>query len=74
MKIEKLTVDVKYRVGLGNVEMPEMVYDQLLKAEENGHTIDSNDQRYPDAEIWLSENIREADCCDHEVEVYDMVQ
>ncbi len=72
MEVERIAVIVKYRVGLGNVKMPKVVHEQLLKAEEKGHAIEGNDMRYPDAEIWLSENIRESDCHSHEVEVYQL--
>lgn len=51
-------VKVTYRVGLGDVEMPQKVYDQILEAEENGDVIDISDPRkYADAVDWLNDNL-----------------
>lgn len=74
VNIETLTVSVKYRVCLGNLEVPEKVKQQLIEAQERGHEIDpSYCTKYPEAAEWLSDNIRERDCMDWECEVDDCV-
>ncbi len=61
--VKKLSVSVTYKVGLGNVEMPEDVKEQLIQAAENCDEIEMNGmQEYPEAFEWLSNNVREADC------------
>lgn len=71
--VKDLTVKVTYRVGLGDVEMPQKVYDQIVEAAENGDDIDPSDPRkYADAADWLSENIRERDCMDWEAEIEEV--
>ena len=71
--IKDLTVKVTYRVGLGEVEMPEKVHQQLLEASENGDEIEMcGISKYPDAYEWLSDNIRERDCMDWEAEIEEM--
>jgi hypothetical protein len=71
--IKDLTVKVTYRVGLGEVEMPEKVHQQLLEASENGDEIEMGGiSKYPDAYEWLSDNIRERDCMDWSAEIEDV--
>lgn len=72
MKIDNLTVTVKYRVGLGKLKVPKKVYDQLIAAEKRGDTLEPDNMKYPDATEWLSDNIREKDCMDWECEIYDL--
>jgi len=71
--VKDLTVKVTYRVGLGDVEMPQKVYDQIVEAAENGDDIDpSGSRKYADAADWLSDNIRERDCMDCEAEIEEV--
>jgi hypothetical protein len=71
--IKDLTVKVTYRVGLGEVEMPEKVHQQLLEASENGDEIEMGGiSKYPDAYEWLSDNIRERDCMDWSAEIEEV--
>jgi hypothetical protein len=71
--IKDLTVKVTYRVGLGEVEMPEKVHQQLLKASEKGDEIEMGGiSKYPDAYEWLSDNIRERDCMDWSAEIEEV--
>lgn len=72
MKVKDLDVKVKYEVGLGDLEMPENVYKQLVEACEDGYTIQWGDSIYPEASEWLSDNIREQDACDGEIEITDI--
>ena len=68
--VKDLTVVVRYRVGLSDIEMPQEVYDQLIEATDNGDVIDSSGMRkHPEAAEWLSENIRERYCMDWECEI-----
>lgn len=63
MVVKDLTVKVTYRVGLGEVEMPEKVHQQLLEASENDEEIEMcGISKYPEAYEWLSANISERDC------------
>lgn len=71
--IKDLTVKVTYRVGLGEVEMPEKVHQQLLEASENGDEIEMNGiSKYPDAYEWLSDNIHEHYCMDWEAQIEEV--
>jgi len=72
MIVKDLRVTVKYSVGLGNVEMPEEAYKQLVEAADNGIAIDPCGMTYLEAADWLGENIKERDCMDWECEVDDI--
>lgn len=71
-KVKNLTVQVTYRVGLGNVKMPDEVYEQLSDAAEDGRTIEAGGEMYTEAAEWLSNNIRERDCMDWEAEIQEI--
>ncbi len=71
--VENLVVKVTYHVGLIDVEMPENVYEQLLKASyDNGGYIDAINRDYADAAEWIADNISEKDCMEWEAEVFDI--
>jgi len=71
--VKDLTVKVTYHVGLGDVEMPQEVYDQINEAINNGDEIDpSGMPKYPEAAEWLSDNIREGDCMAWVAEIVDV--
>jgi hypothetical protein len=74
MIVEDLTIKVTYKVGLGNIEMPEEVYKQLWIASEKWAEIDPTmlQKDYREAADWLHENIKEADCMDWVAEVEDI--
>lgn len=74
MKVEDLTIKVTYKVGLGDVEMPKEVYEQLVLASEKGDGIEMQSGKYPDAEIWISDNIKERDCMEWKAEIIDLVE
>ena len=71
-KIEDLTVKVTYEVGLGDVDIPDKVYKELLESFYNNRDIETNSVRYPLAEKWLNENIRERDCCQWKAEITEL--
>ena len=67
--IKNLTVTVTYQVGLGNVEVPDKVYDELVDSFESGANINPCSVYFLEAADWLSNNIREKDCSFWEVEI-----
>ena len=62
--IKNLTVNVTYRVGLDNVEVPDDVYGVVPNPSES-------DEDSAKASEWLSDNIREADAMDWEYDIED---
>jgi len=77
MKIIKdLTIKVTYEVGLGNLEMPIEVYNEIQEADKNGDEIDgfSSSEKYLKASEWIRENIQERDCMEWKAEVVDLVE
>lgn len=73
--VKDLTVRVTYEVGLGDVEMPIEVYNQILESEENGHTIDgmSSAGAYLEASDWLGKHITERDCMEWKAEIIELI-
>lgn len=70
--IKDLTVQVTYTVGLGDVEMPEDVFNEIEKASDEHRDFEMNSGRYPIAEDWLSNKINESDCMEWKAEIIDM--
>jgi len=71
--VEDLWVKVTYEVKLGNLEIPEGVYDEIQEALDKGDDIKMNIGKYPDAEDWLSTKINESDCMEWKCEIVDLV-
>lgn len=69
--IKDLTIKVTYRVGLGNVKVPDEVYNELAKAYDEGGDVPEWDDELENAKEWLSDNIREADAMEWEYEIDD---
>lgn len=69
--IKDLTIKVTYRVELGNVEVPDEVYNELAKAYDEGGDVPGWDDELENAKEWLSDNIREADAMEWEYEIDD---
>lgn len=72
--IKDLTVKVTYTVGLGNVKVPNEVYEQLERMADYGLSVeDDYSEEYVEAFNWLSTNIKERDCYNwsYEVELED---
>lgn len=64
--IKDLTITVTYTVGLGNVEVPEEVYDDLIKH------YDNNVWEVPEDSVaaeWLADNIKEKDAMSWSYEI-----
>jgi hypothetical protein len=70
--IKDLSVNVTYRVGLGDLEVSEKVFEQLNEIADNGVSIDGTGMDYPEANEWLKDNIKERDCCDLEYEIEEL--
>lgn len=74
MKVIKgLTVEVTYRVSLGNVEVSDEVYDALSRCYDDGGDVSPlgmTDEEVIAAE-WLNDNISESDATDWEYEIED---
>lgn len=73
-KIERLHVKITYEVAVGRVEMPDEVYNQFIEAMDNGHDIDTDDHRYPDAADWINTEISEARSMGGDCEVISWVE
>ena len=72
--IKYLSVKVTYEVGLGNIDIPKKAFKQIVKAYEKGDGIEMQYGKYPDAEIWISDNIKERDCMEWKAEIIDLVE
>lgn len=74
--IKDLTVKVTYEVGLGDLEMPIEVYNQIIKADEKGDKIEtmSGNRKYEEAAEWLSQNIQERYCMEWKAEVIEILE
>ena len=70
-KIKDLTIKTTYKVGLGDVEVPDNVYDELKEIFSTGGEIDSSDFEHSNAAEWLRDNIHQRDCMDCEWEIDD---
>ena len=69
-KVKSLSLTVTYRVGYGGVEMPKEIYEQMVKAAENGDEIEMH--KYPDVADWMSSNVGERDCIDWKAEIDEL--
>lgn len=76
--IKDLTVKVTYRVGLGNVKVPNKVYDALSQCYDEGGEVPMPDEctitgrkELAEAAEWLSDNIQQNDAMDWEFEIED---
>lgn len=67
--INNLTVTVTYTVGLGNIKVPEEVYDDLTKYYDDGLWEVPEDSV---AAEWLADNIKEKDAMDLSYEIDDL--
>lgn len=65
-----IEVKVTYTVSLGEVEIPQDVYGELMEIYQQSETVDWNDERK--ATEWLLRNIEENDCLDWEAEINEI--
>lgn len=76
-RIKDLTVRVNYRMGLMDLEVPDNVYDGLIKISEkisvSADEVDmAKDKDMQAAFEWLSYNINEDDSMSFEYEIEDL--
>lgn len=76
--IKDLTIKVTYRVGLGNVKVPDQVYNALGECYDRGGDVPMPDEcsttgqpELAEAAEWLTDNIRQNDAMDWEFEIED---
>ena len=69
--IKDLTIKTTYTVGLGNVKVPDNVFDALKKAFDEGEEIDLTSLENDNAAEWLTDNIIQRDCMDCEWEIIE---
>ncbi|SED09872.1 hypothetical protein SAMN04489761_4268 [Tenacibaculum sp. MAR_2009_124] len=74
-KIKNIHVKVSYVVGLGNIEVPENVMEQLEEIYEENKLIQDTPccLKYGETKDWLDENIKENDAFqwEHEIEILE---
>lgn len=71
--IKNLLAEVTFSVDLENVEVPEEVKEQLLKAHKNLDEIDSSiADGYDDAQDWLVENVHVNDGSEFKCEIFNI--
>jgi hypothetical protein len=58
-------------VGIGNIEFPDDVYEELQMCLENGDIVGANPMEYPNLQNWIVDNVKERDCMSHETEIED---
>lgn len=73
MKIKELSVTVTYTACLGDIDVSEEIYKELIKAFEEGETINSGEKEYANANDWLADNIQEKDAMNWEIEIDDLI-
>jgi hypothetical protein len=78
MEITDLWVKVTYEVRLGDLEMPQEVFDEINEAIDRGRDIDTmsgnQDDDYINASEWLTDNIKEKDCMEWKVEIIEIIE
>lgn len=75
--IKDLTVQVTYRVGLGNLEVSDNIYNGLIKIAHRVSISDDEANMTKDKDVqaafeWLTDNIRENDAMSLEYEIDDL--
>ena len=77
MEIKDLWVKVTYEVRLGDLEMPQEVFDEINEAIDRGRDIDTMsgiDNDYENASDWLTDNIKEQDCMECKFEIIEIIE
>lgn len=73
-KINSISVSVTYSVSLGNIEVPDDIYDALIDCEMK--ELDFNDCNLTEleekAQEWLANNIHESDAYNWSFEIDDI--
>ncbi len=78
--IKDMSIKMTYRIGLGNVEVPDKVFDALSKCYYRGGDVLMPDMcniigrpELAEAYKWISDNIHENDAMDwkYEIEIFE---
>lgn len=72
VNIKTLEIEIKYKVGLGGIEMPQKVYEQLLSKIESYKELSMGDLDCDEAQQWIQQNIHEQDCFDWNAEIIEL--
>lgn len=70
--IDKLTVQVTYRVSLYGLKVSDEIYNQLNNIVDNGGETNGDDYKNGHAVDWLADVIKERDCIDHFIEIEEL--
>lgn len=77
--IENLTVKVTYTAGLGNVKIPNNIYDAMTKIYNNGGEVPNPDvccingqKELACISEWLADHIKENDAMDWECQIVNI--
>jgi hypothetical protein len=75
--IKDITVEVRYKVGLGDYEVSDAVYKGLCKIQDKGSMSNSEltncNETVSKAFEWLSDHISENDAYEWEYEIIDLI-
>jgi hypothetical protein len=70
--VKNIEVRVTFKVGLGSLEIPKKVYEELAELHDKQIELDSSDLDYPNANEWLVANIKHRDCFECQFEIEDL--
>jgi hypothetical protein len=68
-KVKKIQVKVTFKVGLGDLSIPEKALKELKELHKKSKELDSADVFYSNANEWLVSNIKHKDCFDCKFEI-----
>lgn len=71
-KIRNIIVKSTHKVGIGGLNAPKIVIDQLQKMYDSSEEVNITSEKYPEAMEWLRDNIKERDCFDMEYEIISL--
>ncbi|WP_372648235.1 hypothetical protein [Draconibacterium sp.] len=71
-RIKNLTVKTTFSVGLGDLEVPDKVFEQLKETAEIGEIVDPVSFDYTESAEWLRDNIHLRDCMECEWEITEL--
>lgn len=72
VNIKTFEIEIKFKVGLGGIEMPQKVYDQLLSKIESYKDLVMGDLDCDEAMQWVQQNIHEQDCYSWSAEIIEL--
>ncbi len=67
--IKEIDVKMTFKVGLGDIKVPLIVFNQLKALHDHGQALDMTSCKYPEAIDWVTNKINISDCYDAECEV-----